>query len=88
MDVSMKQDILFILMFDHLMAMTQGRDNDERTASQKAFNDLNTNGTLANASDKCVLVLKKLSLKWQFHEVNTSNIAAIFPGVADLVFQV
>ena len=81
----------WLVVFNSLTTITRSRDNDVSTTGQKAFNDLDANGTLAHASEKCVLVLEGCSWSGNFMkdiEVNTSKIAAIFPGAADFAFQV
>jgi len=81
-----------LVVFNSLTAITpiRSRDNDVSTTGQKALNDLDNNGTLANSSEKCILVLEGCSRSGNFMkdiEVNTGKIAAISPGCISSVVR-
>jgi hypothetical protein len=75
-----------LIVFDRLAAVARSRDDDVSTARQETLDDLNTDGAFANTSQQSILVLKRGTRGGDFVEnveINTSQIAAVFPVRAD-----
>ena len=79
-----------LIVFDRLLAVAWGGNDDVGTSREETLNNFDTDWAFANTSKQCILVLESSTWRGNFMkdvEINTSQIAAVLPVHADLVLQ-